>query len=122
MAKKDANAEHPAMRRFRELLESGALDADRLAEYLSTTSTTPIQGATEPTPPPNFISPELIYTIPQASEVTGLHPKTLEKACREGTLPAGKRAKAWRILGSDLRDWLLSSEKPTKKRSSRGRG
>lgn len=48
------------------------------------------------------------FTVPQAAEYAGMHPKTVRNACEAGTLRAGQRVKGghWRIHRDDLDAWL----------------
>lgn len=59
---------------------------------------------------------EKIFTVDQAAEILGLHPKTVRRFIREGKFKATKVGKQWRILKDDLdiflgRDIQAASEK-----------
>jgi excisionase family DNA binding protein len=53
---------------------------------------------------------ELPLNTREAAAYVGLHPKTVERMAREGTIPAhpvsGVRRKTWRFYASELDAWL----------------
>jgi len=44
-----------------------------------------------------------------AAELLGIHPKTVQKMAREGTLPAIRIGKHWRFRQSALDSWVRSA-------------
>lgn len=49
---------------------------------------------------------EKIYTAKEAAKVLGVHYQTLARYCKEGEIPAFKVGKSWRILESDLLNYI----------------
>ena len=44
----------------------------------------------------------------EAADILGIHPKTLQRLVRNGTLPAIQIGKLWRFRDTDLDAWLDS--------------
>lgn len=47
-----------------------------------------------------------LLSVKQSAAIAGCHPKTLQRACRRGTLEAVKPGKDYRIPRAALRRWL----------------
>lgn len=43
------------------------------------------------------------YSIAEAAQLLSVHPNTIKNWIRNGTLPAGKAGRQWRIAAHDLR-------------------
>ena len=52
---------------------------------------------------------ERVLNTEEAAALLQVHPKTLQKMAREGTVPAFRIGDLWRFGGSDLDAWLRSS-------------
>ncbi len=42
----------------------------------------------------------------QVGEMLGLHPKTVQRLAREGSLPAIRLGRYWRFRASSLNEWI----------------
>jgi len=49
------------------------------------------------------------FTVAEAAAFLRLHPKTIERACRRGELPATRVGRAWRISREELLRMLLGA-------------
>ena len=49
---------------------------------------------------------DAIYDLAEASELLGVHPRTLREAFVRGELPARKAFKRWLISGDAILDWV----------------
>jgi excisionase family DNA binding protein len=45
----------------------------------------------------------------QAARLLGIHPKTLQKMARDGTIPACRIGDLWRFRASELDHWLKTA-------------
>jgi excisionase family DNA binding protein len=45
----------------------------------------------------------------EAAELLRIHPKTLQKLAREGTVPAHRIGDLWRVRASELNTWLAAN-------------
>jgi excisionase family DNA binding protein len=62
--------------------------------------------------PPKF---ERLLDSQQAAALLGIHPKTLQKLARAGTVPCHRIGDLWRFRASELDTWLhtgLNSKPP----------
>jgi len=51
-----------------------------------------------------------ILTVPQAAEKLQMHPDIVRDYLRLGKLPGRKMGKAWRVLESDLEQWISAGQ------------
>jgi len=58
------------------------------------------------------IMSEKFFTINQVAETLDMHHKTIRKFIADGSLPASKLGKQWRIAEEDLKVFMNQSEKP----------
>jgi excisionase family DNA binding protein len=49
---------------------------------------------------------EQLLDVEQAGELLRLHPKTIQRLCREGVLPCVRMGKYWRFRASSLDTYL----------------
>jgi excisionase family DNA binding protein len=52
---------------------------------------------------------EPLLDVEQAAELLRLHPKTIQKLCREGEIPAVRHGKYWRFRASALDAWVRNA-------------
>jgi excisionase family DNA binding protein len=61
--------------------------------------------ASHPEPSPTF---ERVLNTEEAAALLQIHPKTLQKMAREGSVPAFRIGDLWRFRASALDEWLRS--------------
>jgi excisionase family DNA binding protein len=71
------------------------------------------QAAVRPTPDSagpeaSAVTFERVLNTEEAAALLQIHPKTLQKMAREGTVPAFRIGDLWRFRASALDDWLSS--------------
>lgn len=52
--------------------------------------------------------PLIGYTLEEAAAAVRIHPQTLARLFREGTIPARKNGRGWLVHPRALEDWLLA--------------
>ncbi len=61
-----------------------------------------------------------VVSTQQAAEITGLHPETIRRLCRQGTIRAQRIGRVYVIDERDLRRYLANPPKPGRPRKERG--
>lgn len=70
-------------------------------------------------PPPAMLAPDRIsYTCASAALATGIKPRTIQAACREGRLKAAWIGDGWVFLRSELVAWIERETQETQERKS----
>jgi excisionase family DNA binding protein len=64
--------------------------------------------ATQSGPEPSGVTFERVLSTDQAAALLQIHPKTLQKMARAGTVPAFRIGDLWRFRASALDEWLRS--------------
>lgn len=53
---------------------------------------------------------QILYTVEQVAEKFEVHPETVRRLARDGTLTGKKIGSSWRFSDKDLEDFLNKSE------------
>ena len=61
---------------------------------------------------PEFPPFEPLLDTHQAAALLGIHPKTLQKLARTGTVPSHRIGDLWRFRASELDSWLRLAVNP----------
>ena len=56
------------------------------------------------------IVPNCIYTVEQVAEMMGVSPITIKRRLKDGTLKGRKFCGPWRILGSEIIEYMRGGE------------
>lgn len=66
--------------------------------------------------------PSRILTVPQAAEKLQMNPDIVRDYLRSGKMPGRKVGKAWRVLESDLEQWISTGQDQRKEQFVSARG